>query len=111
MIGKGGKNLKNLEFLTKKYLAIKGDDSLPLDAFVVAAEGKANEIMEAAKPFKIGDLLDLEVEEPYSHNKTDALSRIEGYVVQIIDGRKHIGSRVKVEIKSISKTSAVAVIK
>ena len=111
VIGKGGKNLKNLEFLTKKYLAIKGDDSLPFDAFVVAAEGKANEIMEAAKPFKIGDLLDLEVEEPYSHNKTDALSRIEGYVVQIIDGRKHIGSRVKVEIKSISKTSAVAVIK
>jgi ribonuclease G len=111
VIGKGGKNLKNLEFLTKKYLAVKGDDSLPLDAFVVAAEGKANEIMEAAKPFKIGDLLDLEVEEPYSHNKTDALSRIEGYVVQIIDGRKHIGSRVKVEIKSISKTSAVAVIK
>jgi ribonuclease G len=111
VIGKGGKNLKNLEFLTKKYLAIKGDDSLPLDAFVVAAEGKANEIMEAAKPFKIGDLLDLEVEEPYSHNKTDALSRIEGYVVQIMDGRKHIGSRVKVEIKSISKTSAVAVIK
>jgi ribonuclease G len=111
VIGKGGKNLKNLEFLTKKYLAVKGDDSLSLDAFVVAAEGKVNEIMEAAKPFKIGDLLDLEVEESYSHNKTDALSRIEGYVVQIIDGRKHIGSRVKVEIKSISKTSAVAVIK
>lgn len=111
VIGKGGKNLRNLEFLTKKYLAIKSDENLSLDAFVVAAEGKANEIKEASKPFKIGDMLDLEVEESYSHNKTDGLSRIDGYVVQIIDGKKFIGSRVKVEIKSISKTSAVAVIK
>lgn len=111
VIGKGGKNLANLEFITKKYIAIKSDENLPLDAFEVMSEGLANDIKEAAKPFRIGDILDLEVEEHYSHNKNDALSRVEGYVVQIIDGRKYIGTRVKVEIKSISKTSAVAVIK
>ena len=111
VIGKGGKNLANLEFITKKYIAIKSDEDLPLDAFEVMSEGLANDIKEAAKPFRIGDILDLEVEEHYSHNKNDALSRVEGYVVQIIDGRKYIGTRVKVEIKSISKTSAVAVIK
>ena len=111
VIGKGGKNLANLEFITKKYVAIKSDENLPLDAFEIMSEGLANDIKEAAKPFRIGDILDLEVEEHYSHNKNDALSRVEGYVVQIIDGRKYIGTRVKVEIKSISKTSAVAVIK
>jgi ribonuclease G len=111
VIGKGGKNLANLEFITKKYVAIKSDENVPLDSFEVMSEGLANDIKEAAKPFRIGDILDLEVEEHYSHNKNDALSRVEGYVVQIIDGRKHIGTRVKVEIKSISKTSAVAVIK
>ena len=111
VIGRGGKNLNTLELFTKKYIAIRSDASLPIDSFVVEAEGTVNEIKEASKPFKIGDILDLEVEEPYSHNKTDALSRVEGYVVQIVDGRKHIGSRVKVEIVSISKTSAVAEIK
>lgn len=111
VIGKGGKNLANLEFITKKYIAVKSDENLPLDAFEVMSEGLANDIKEAAKPFRIGDMLDLEVEEHYSHNRNDALSRVEGYVVQIIDGRKYIGTRVKVEIKSISKTSAVAVIK
>jgi len=111
VIGKGGKNLANLEFITKKYIAIKSDENLPLDAFEIMSEGLANDIKEAAKPFRIGDILDLEVEEHYSHNKNDALSRVEGYVVQIIDGRKYIGTRTKVEIKSISKTSAVAVIK
>jgi len=111
VIGKGGKNLANLEFITKKYIAIKSEEALTLDAFEIMSEGLANDIKEAAKPFRIGDILDLEVEEHYSHNKNDALSRVEGYVVQIIDGRKYIGTRVKVEIKSISKTSAVAVIK
>lgn len=111
VIGKGGKNLANLEFITKKYIAVKSDENLPLDAFEVMSEGLANDIKEAAKPFRIGDMLDLEVEEHYSHNRNDALSRVEGYVVQIIDGRKYIGTRVKVEIKSISKTSAVAVIR
>ena len=111
VIGKGGKNLANLEYITKKYVAIKSDENLPLDAFEIMSEGLANDIKEAAKPFRIGDILDLEVEEHYSHNRNDALSRVEGYVVQIIDGRKYIGTRTKVEIKSISKTSAVAVIR
>jgi len=111
VIGKGGKNLGTLEKLTRKYIAVRSEESLPAGSFIVEAAGTINEIREASKPFKVGDILDLEVEEPYSHNKNDALSRVEGYFVQIVDGRKHIGSRVKVEIVSISKTSAVARIK
>ncbi len=108
IIGQGGKNLKHLERTTKKYIAIHGDDSLSMDAFILEAEGSKEEIKKAAKPFHIGDVLDLVVEEPYMHNRNDALSRVEGYVVQIIGGKKYMGKRVKVEIKSISKTSAVA---
>ncbi|MCJ7776717.1 MAG: TRAM domain-containing protein, partial [Sedimentisphaerales bacterium] len=77
----------------------------------IAAEGSIAEIKEAAKPFKVGDILDLLVEEPYLHNKSDAISRVDGCVVQIIDGRKYIGQRLKIEIRSISKTSAVAEIR
>ncbi len=111
IIGKGGQNLHNLEFQTKKYIAVKGDENLALDAFVVEAEGTALDIKEASKPFNIGDILDLVAEEPYSHNRKDALSRVEGYVIQIVDGRKHIGNRVKIEITGISKTSAVGIIR
>lgn len=108
VIGQGGKNLKHLEGVTRKYIAIKSDESLPMDGFVVAAEGSVEEIKEAAKPFRVGDVLELTVEDGYSHNKVDGLSRIEGYVIQIIGGRKYLGKRVKAEIKSVSKTSAVA---
>ena len=47
VIGKGGKNLANLESITKKYIAIKGDEDLPLDAFEILSEGQAKDIKEA----------------------------------------------------------------
>ncbi len=108
IIGADGRNLKHLENITKKYINIKGDSKLPMDTFLVVAEGSINQIKEATRPFKTGDILNLVVEEPYHHNKNDAISRVDGYVVQVIDGRKHMGQRVKVEIKSVSKTSAIA---
>jgi ribonuclease G len=111
IIGKGGQNLKNLEVLTRKYLAVKSDENLPLDTFIIDAQGDIADIQKASRPFKIGDIIDIEIEKAYSHNRNDALSRIEGYVIQIINGRHYIGKRAKVEITSISKTSAVGVIK
>lgn len=108
VIGQGGRNLKHLENITRKYIDIKGDEGLPLDGFILVTQGSVKEVMEAAKPFRIGDVLNLVVEEPYMHNKNDGLSRLEGYIIQIIGGQKYIGRRVKVKIKSISKTSAVA---
>ncbi len=111
IIGKGGQNLKNLETLTRKYLAVKSDESLPIDAFIIEARGDIADVQKASRPFKVGDIVDIEIEKLYSHNRTDALSRIEGYVIQIINGRQFIGQRAKVEITSLSKTSAVGVIK
>ena len=111
VIGTDGRNLKHLENITKKYINIQGDSKLPIDSFIISAEGSIAEIQEASKPFKTGDILDLLVEEAYFHNKNDAISRVDGYIVQIIDGGKYIGQRLKVEIKSVSKTSAVAEIK
>lgn len=111
VIGTKGKNLKHLENITKKYIDIQGDPKLPLNSFIVVAEGSIAEIKDAAKPFKVGDLLDLLVEEPYLYNKNDAISRVNGFVIQIIEGAKYLGKRIKVEVKSISRTSAVAEIR
>jgi len=108
IIGSDGRNLKHIENITKKYINIQGDSKLPLDTFLLVAEGSVGEIKEASQPFKVGDILNLVVEEPYLHNRNDAISRINGYVVQIIDGSKYIGQRLKVEVKSVAKTSAVA---
>ncbi len=111
IIGKSGKNLKNLESITKKYLAIKSEQNIGLDSFIIEAEGSVAEIIEVSKPFKVGDIMDIVIEEPYSHNRSDGLARLQGYVLQVVGGRKYIGSKVTVEITAISKTSAIAIIK
>jgi ribonuclease G len=108
IIGLDGKNLKRLESNINKYIAIQSDPKLPLDAFIAVAEGSVGEIKEAARPCRPGDIIDMMIEEQYLHNKDDAISRIDGYIVQVIGGGKHLGQRVKVRIKSVSKTSAVA---
>jgi len=108
VIGQDGKNLKHLESITKRYIAIQSDPKLPLDTFLLVAEGSVGQIKEAARPCRPGDLIDLVIEEQYLHNKNDAISRLDGYIVQILGGGKYLGERVKVRIKSVSKTSAVA---
>lgn len=108
IIGQGGRNLRALENLTRKHIIIKGDDNLPMDELVVVSKGTYKDIEEASKPFKIGDCLDLFIEETYLHNSEDALARIDGYIIQIVGGKKFIGKRVTVQIRNISKTSAVA---
>jgi ribonuclease G len=108
IIGQGGRNLKYIENLTKKHLIIKGDDNLKLDEVIIVTKGNYKEVEDASKPFKVGDFLELFVEDTYLHNSEDALARIDGYIIQIIGGKKYIGKKVKVEIKNVSKTSAVA---
>ncbi|MHB1347400.1 MAG: Rne/Rng family ribonuclease [Candidatus Humimicrobiaceae bacterium] len=108
MIGQGGRNLRMLENLTKKHIVIKGDDNMQMGELVVASKGSYKDVEDASKPFKTGDLLDLFIEETYLHNSEDALARVDGYIIQIVGGKKFIGKRAKVEVRSISKTSAVA---
>ncbi len=111
IIGQGGRNLKNMESLTKKYIAIKGDDNLALNDFNLVSKGSVKQIEEDYKPFKLGDIMEIYVEDTYLHNSNDALSRYDGYIIQIIEGKQFIGKKVTVQIKTVSKTTAVAEIK
>jgi len=108
VIGQDAKNLKYLESTVKRYIAIQSDPKLPLDSFIIIAEGSVGEIKNASRPCRTGDIIDLVVEEQYLHNRNDAISRLDGYIVQISGGGKYIGERVKVRIKSVSRTSAIA---
>lgn len=105
--GQNNKNIKNLEKATKKYIIIRGDDNLSLDGFVLFGEGSINEIKETAKPFKVDDVVDLTVEEAFP-NSNDGLSRVEGYIIRIINGKKYVDERITVKIRSISLNNAVA---
>lgn len=108
VIGQGGENVKKLENITNKYISIKGNDSIPINAFNLLKEGITKEIEEAAIPVYQGQVLDILVEEPHSYISKDAISRFSGYIIHIIDGRKYLHERLRVEIINVTKTYAQA---
>ncbi len=108
VIGQGGENLKKLENITNKYISIKGNDSIPINAFNLLKEGIIKEIEEAAIPVYQGQVLDILVEEPHSYISKDAISRFSGYIIHIIDGREYLHKRLRVEILNVKKTYAQA---
>lgn len=108
VIGQGGENVKKLENITNKYISIKGNDSIPINAFNLLKEGTTKEIEEAAIPVYQGQVLDMLVEEPHSYISKDAISRFSGYIIHIIDGRKYLHKRLRVEILNVKKTYAQA---
>ena len=52
----------------------------------------------------------MEILEPHLNNPVDGIARLEGYIIDIEDGGRFVGQRVKVKIQKMFKTYAKAVI-
>ncbi len=52
----------------------------------------------------------MKIEEPHLHGETDAIARLDGYVVTIEDAVEKVGETVKVRIEDATRTSARAVL-
>jgi predicted RNA-binding protein with TRAM domain len=57
-----------------------------------------------------GEELEAKIEEPHLHGETDAIARLDGYVVTIEDAVDKVGETVKVRIEDATRTSARAVL-
>ncbi|HHT85659.1 MAG: Rne/Rng family ribonuclease [Bacillota bacterium] len=110
LIGPGGANLKQLEKETARSIFIRGSEDLHIEDMNVKALGSKEEIAGKAIPVRIGDVLELEVEEPHSQNPMDGIARIEGYVIDIKDGGSRVGEKLQVRITSCLRTFAKAII-
>jgi ribonuclease G len=110
LIGPGGANLRELEKETGRSIFIRGSEDLHIEDMNVKALGSKEEIAGKAIPVKIGDVLELEVEEPHAGNPRDGIARVEGYVIDIKDGGSRVGEKLKVRITSCLRTFAKAAI-
>jgi ribonuclease G len=109
LIGPGGSNLKELEKDTGRSIFIRGAETLHIEEMNVKALGTKEEIAIKAIPVQVGDVIEVEIEEPHSQNSGDGIARIEGYVIDIQDGGSRVGQKVEVEITSCFRTFAKAV--
>jgi len=108
LIGPGGQNLRELEKETGRSIFIRGSEGLHLEDMNVKAIGTREEIAEKAIPVRVGDILELVVEEPHEKNPSDGIARLEGYVIDIEGAGHRVGQKVSVQITACYRTYAKA---
>jgi ribonuclease G len=110
LVGPGGSRLAELEKETGRRFALKGRQRATHDHFVVLSEGKAAEVEPQAFPVEPGQELEVELEEAHLHTETDAIARLNGYVITVVGAAAQVGEKVAIRIEDVGKTSAHAVL-
>jgi ribonuclease G len=108
--GDNARNLHALEEETGKVFHFEGSEGLPLDHFAITMEGSKKEIEERAIPFKEGDEVLVNIVEPHMYEVDDAVAKIDGYIISVVNGGRHVGSKKLVRIEEAGRTAAVAVL-
>ncbi len=107
LIGSGGSGLKELERKTGKEILIRGCQELHIEEVKLLPIASKEEL-EQRIPVKLGQILDVKVEEPHVANTNDGIARHHGFVLNIEGGGALIGERVTVEVTRVHKTYARA---
>jgi len=110
LVGPGGSRLAELEKETGRRFALKGRQRAPHDHFAVLSEGKSAEVEPQAFPVELGQELEVELEEAHLHTETDAIARLDGYVITVAGAAAQVGEKVDIRIEDVGKTSAHAVL-
>jgi ribonuclease G len=104
----GAKILRQLEEQTGKWFHFEGSEGLPLDHFRITMEGTRDAVAERALPFREGDEVLVTIVEPHMYNVDDAVAKIDGYIVSVTGGGRHVGEKRLVRIDEVGRTAAVA---
>ena len=104
----GARELHALEDQTGKYFHFEGSEGLPLDHFAVTLEGTREEIEERAVPFRAGEEVHVHIVEPHMYNPDDGVAKIDGYLIDVVNGIAFVGEKKLVRIEQAGRTSAVA---
>jgi ribonuclease G len=100
--------LPELESETGKQFHFEGGDALAIDTFTLVEKGTRAEIEERALPFKVGEEVLVQIDEPHMYNADDAVARIDSYIVSITGGGRFVGERRLVRIEEVERSAAIA---
>src|SRR5215213_3451779 len=100
--------LAEFEAETGKQFHFEGGEALAIDTFEVVEQGERATIEERALPFKVGEEVLVEIDEPHMYNADDAVARIDSYLVSITGAGRYVGERRLVRIDEVERSSATA---
>jgi ribonuclease G len=97
-----------LEQETGKHFHFEGTEALSIDHFEVVLEGTREEVEERALPFREGEEVLVQIEEPHMYNDDDAVAKLDGYVVSVFGAASLVGEKTLVRIEKVGRSAAQA---
>jgi len=108
LIGAGGTSLRELEQKTGKNLYIRGSATLHLEDVVMKPLSDQEEIITQTLPVKVGEVIEVKVEEPHISNPSDGIARLDGFIIDVEGGGCLVGEVLTVEVIKVHRTYAKA---
>jgi ribonuclease G len=93
---------------TGRHFHFEGTEALPIDHFEVVLEGSRDEVEERALPFREGEEVLVQIEEPHMYNEDDAVAKLDGYVVSVFGAAPLVGEKTLVRIEKVGRSAAEA---
>src|SRR3954471_20893558 len=103
-------HLHPLEEATGRRFVFEGPEGLPLIHFTVTQEGDRDEIEQQAVPFQAGDEVHVHIVEPHMYNEDDAVAKVDGYIIEVVNAIPYVGEKKLVHIEEAGRTLARAVL-
>jgi len=100
--------IAQIERETGKHFHFEGTEALPIDHFEVVLEGTRAEVEERALPFREGEEVLVEIEEPHMYNEDDAVAKLDSYVVSVFGAAPLVGEKTLVRIEKVGRSAAQA---
>jgi ribonuclease G len=100
--------IAEIEQETGRHFHFEGTEALPIDHFEVVLEGTRKEIEERALPFREGEEVLVEIEEPHMYNEDDAVAKLDGYIVSVFGAAPLVGEKMLVRIEKVGRSAAQA---
>ena len=69
-------------------------------------EGTRSEVEDRALPFREGEEVLVQINEPHMYAEDDAVAKIDGYVIAVAGAGPYIGEKRLVRIESVGRTAA-----
>lgn len=106
MVGSNGEVVEEIERRLKRAIFVRADESLHVEKYEVQP-GNIPEMHRQMTPWKQGDMVDCQVvRNPFSMLPR-ASAWLDGYLVELENGGKHIGKRVKARLNDVRRSYAL----
>jgi ribonuclease G len=100
VVGPGASRLAELEERTRRRFFLTAREGVPLDHFVVAAQGKLAELAPSA-PVAEGDSIEFKLVEIGLHDPGAGVGRVGGFPVAVGAASKFVGKKVKARVTRV----------